>query len=186
MPLHWSFGHLQPKLWAKEGSEVKLTIWPPTTKSQKSTSSQRPNWECNMKLERPQRWLQLWFRPCCNQTPQSGVMSSQSLETPTETVSGQFRDSNMEVLGKCVIWMQLLRGAAKNTTWGKVVVSLESGPWWVLWVKVPVACSNIQRCPQCEITPMWLVSGCRFKLEPLVPLWRTPKSGLNPLEGPTM
>jgi hypothetical protein len=26
MALHWSFGHLQPKLWAKEGSGVKLAI----------------------------------------------------------------------------------------------------------------------------------------------------------------
>jgi hypothetical protein len=40
MPLHWSFGHLQPKLWAKEGPGVKLTIWLPTTKSRESTSSQ--------------------------------------------------------------------------------------------------------------------------------------------------
>jgi hypothetical protein len=24
MALHWSFGHLQPKLWAKEGPGVKL------------------------------------------------------------------------------------------------------------------------------------------------------------------
>jgi hypothetical protein len=24
MALHWSFGHLQPKLWAKEGPEIDL------------------------------------------------------------------------------------------------------------------------------------------------------------------
>jgi len=24
--LHWPFGHLSPKLWAKEGSEVKLAV----------------------------------------------------------------------------------------------------------------------------------------------------------------
>jgi len=33
MPSHWLFGHLQPKLWAKEGTGVKLTIWLPITKS---------------------------------------------------------------------------------------------------------------------------------------------------------
>ncbi len=26
MPSHWSFGHLQPKLWAKEGLGVKLAL----------------------------------------------------------------------------------------------------------------------------------------------------------------
>jgi hypothetical protein len=28
MPSHWSFGHLQPKLWAKEGLGVKLDLFP--------------------------------------------------------------------------------------------------------------------------------------------------------------
>jgi hypothetical protein len=41
-----------------------------------------------MELKRSRRELQLWFRPRCNQTWQSGVMSSQSPETPTWTVSG--------------------------------------------------------------------------------------------------
>jgi hypothetical protein len=35
--LVWAFGHLQPMLWAKEGSRVKLPIWLPTTKSREST-----------------------------------------------------------------------------------------------------------------------------------------------------
>jgi len=26
MPSHWQFGHLQPKLWAKEGPGVKLAV----------------------------------------------------------------------------------------------------------------------------------------------------------------
>jgi len=29
---HWQFGHLQPKLWAKEGPGVKLAVWLPTLK----------------------------------------------------------------------------------------------------------------------------------------------------------
>jgi hypothetical protein len=32
MASHWPFGHLKPKLWAKEGPGVKLAIWLPTTK----------------------------------------------------------------------------------------------------------------------------------------------------------
>jgi len=68
MASHWPFGHLQPKLWAKEGPGVKLAVWLPTIKSWESTSSQPPNWECNTSLERSRRWLQVWFRPCCDQT----------------------------------------------------------------------------------------------------------------------
>jgi hypothetical protein len=37
MASHWPFGHLQPKLWAKEGPEVKLAISLLTTKSREST-----------------------------------------------------------------------------------------------------------------------------------------------------
>jgi len=51
MASHCPFGHLQPKLWAKEGPGVKLAIWLPTTKSPKSTSSQRHLKECDTALE---------------------------------------------------------------------------------------------------------------------------------------
>jgi hypothetical protein len=46
MASHEPFGHLQLKLWAKEGPGVKLTIWLLTTKSQESTSFRRPLTEC--------------------------------------------------------------------------------------------------------------------------------------------
>ncbi len=41
-----------------------------------------------MSLDRSRRGLQVWFRPCCDQTLQSGVMSSQNPGTPPGTVSG--------------------------------------------------------------------------------------------------
>jgi hypothetical protein len=63
MASHWSFGHLQPKLWAKEGPRIKLAIWLPTTKSRESMPSRGPIQVCNMELERSRRGLQLWFRP---------------------------------------------------------------------------------------------------------------------------
>jgi hypothetical protein len=88
MASHWSFGHLKPKLCAKEGPRVKLAIWLLTTKIRESTSSQPPNWEYNMALKRSRRGLQLWFGPCHDQTLQSGVTSIQSLGTPTGTISG--------------------------------------------------------------------------------------------------
>jgi len=88
MPSHWQFGHLQPKLWAKEGPGVKLAIWLPTTKSRESISSRPPNWECDTSLERSRRGLQLWFRPCRDPTPQSGAMAVQSSKSPAGTISG--------------------------------------------------------------------------------------------------
>jgi len=88
MPSHWQFGHLQPKLWAKEGPRVKLAVWLPTTKSRESTSSQRPIWVCDMALKRSWQGLQLWFRPRCDLTLQSRVMAVQSSGSPVGTISG--------------------------------------------------------------------------------------------------
>jgi hypothetical protein len=145
MPLHWQFGHLQPKLWAKEGPGVKLAVWLPTTKSRESTSSRRPIWVCDMALERSWRGLQLWFRPHRDPTLQSGVMVVQS----SGVSPGLFRDSISGVPGICAIRMKPPRLAAENTIWGKVVASPESRPWWVLCVQVPVASPNTQGCPEC-------------------------------------
>jgi hypothetical protein len=88
MASHWPFGHLQPKLWAKEGPGVKLIIWLPTTKSRESTSSRHPIWVCDMALERFWLGLQLWFRPRRDRTLQSGVMAVQSSGSPAGTISG--------------------------------------------------------------------------------------------------
>jgi hypothetical protein len=99
MASHWPFRHLYPKLWAKEGPGVKLAIWLPTIKIRESTSFRPPTWECDTSLERSRRGLQVWFRPCRDQTLQSRVMSSQSPGTPPGTISGQFRDSNPGVPG---------------------------------------------------------------------------------------
>jgi hypothetical protein len=51
MASHWPFGHLQPKLWAKEGPGVKLAVWLPTTKSRESTSSRCSMIMCDMELK---------------------------------------------------------------------------------------------------------------------------------------
>jgi hypothetical protein len=82
-------GHLDicsPSYGQKKGRE--LAVWLPTTKSRESTSFRPPNWECNTSLKRSQRGLQVWFRPRCDQTLQSGVVSSQSPGTPPGTISG--------------------------------------------------------------------------------------------------
>jgi hypothetical protein len=50
------------------------------------------------------------------------------------TISGQFWDSTLGVPGQKGIQMWVRWNNAKNTIWGKVVGSPESGPWWVKWV----------------------------------------------------
>jgi hypothetical protein len=124
MASHWSFGHLQSKLWAKEGPGVKLAVWLPTTKSRESTSFRPPNWERDRSLKRSRRGLQVWFRPCHDQTSQLRVMSSQSPGTPPGTISGQFRDSNPEVPGvpeKSDIRAWVPRSVTEYTIGSKVV-----------------------------------------------------------------
>jgi len=88
MASHEPFGHLQLKLWAKEGPGVKLAVWLLTTKSWESTSCRCPILEYHMALKSSQRELQLWFRPHLDWTLQSGVMSSQSPGTLTRDSFG--------------------------------------------------------------------------------------------------
>jgi len=85
MASHWPFGHLQPKLWAKEGPGVKLAVWLPTIKSQESTCSWLRLEECDTTLESSQRELQLWFRT--RSSLGRGVMAVQSSESPAGIVS---------------------------------------------------------------------------------------------------
>jgi len=82
MGLHGPFGHLQHKLWQKEGLEVKLAIGLPTTKSQESTRSRCVQVECDTPLESLQRELQVCFRPHPDPRFEQRVMMSQSLGSP--------------------------------------------------------------------------------------------------------
>jgi hypothetical protein len=88
MASHEPFGHLQPKLWAKEGSGVKLAVWLPTTKSRESTCFQRALQECNMALESSLWGLQVWFRPRLDRTSGQGATKSQSSGSPTRDSFG--------------------------------------------------------------------------------------------------
>jgi len=88
MASHWPFGHLQPKLWAKEGPGVKLAVWLSTTKSRESTSSRRRLEECDTALESSWRELQLWFKTCPDPSLGRGAMAIQSSRSPAGTLSG--------------------------------------------------------------------------------------------------
>jgi hypothetical protein len=88
MASHWPFGHLQPKLWAKERPGVKLAVWLPTTKSRESTSSRRRLEECDTALESSRRELRLWFRTRSDPSSRRGAMAVQSFGSPVGTLSG--------------------------------------------------------------------------------------------------
>jgi hypothetical protein len=78
MASHEPFGHLQQKLWPKEGTGVKLAVWLPTTKSRESTQFRCVQVECDTPLKNFQGELQLWFRPRPDPSLGRGVMSVQS------------------------------------------------------------------------------------------------------------
>jgi hypothetical protein len=78
MASHEPFGHLQPKLWEKEGLRVKLAVWLLTTKSRELTRIRRLQEECDMELESSQGELQYCFRPHPNRNFEQEVMLAQS------------------------------------------------------------------------------------------------------------
>jgi hypothetical protein len=133
MASHWSFGHLQLKLWAKERSRVKLAVWLPTIKSRESTRSRCALGECDTALKSSQRGLQVWFRPRPDRRPGREARMSQSPGSPKP---GQFRDSTLGVPGKSAIRLQVRRRGTKNTIGRMVVAPPKSGLWCVMWVRV--------------------------------------------------
>jgi hypothetical protein len=136
MGSHRPFRHLQHKLCAKEGLGVKLTIWLLTTKSRESTRPRCVQGECNTPLESYGGEVQVCFRRRPDRRSEQRVMTLWSPGSPNkdnfETISGLHLGS----LGTKAIWMWVRRSNAENTIWGKVVASLEFGPWWVKWVCV--------------------------------------------------
>jgi hypothetical protein len=83
---HDPFGHLQHKLWPKEGSRVKLALWLSTTKSQIDPI---PLHTSDMQHTIKNSWqgLQLCFRPHPNRRFASKVMGPQSRGSPSARIS---------------------------------------------------------------------------------------------------
>jgi len=144
MASRWPFEHLSPKLWAKEGPRIKLTIWLPTTKSRESTSFWPPNWECDTSLKRSRRGLQVWFRPRYDRTWKSGLMSAQSPGTPPGTISAQFRDN----FGT-PIWKSREKEPFGCSFGGASQRILYGGRWWL----PPSSGRDVSCGPKCP----WLV-----------------------------
>ncbi len=53
-----------------------------------------------------------------------------------ETQLWEFLDFHLGILGQNDIWVLILWPCIEYIIKGKVLVSLKSGPWWVLWVCV--------------------------------------------------
>jgi hypothetical protein len=139
MASHWSFGHLQPKLWAKERSGVKLAVWLPATKRRESTSSRRLQIDCYGELESFWGELQLWFRPHSNQRSEPEVVNVQSPRSPTRDNFGTPWESQENVPFGCSS-----RGELQRILYG--------GRWW-LPPSPGRGESSVSKCPWLVPTP---------------------------------
>jgi hypothetical protein len=118
-----------------------LTVWLPTTKSQESTRPRCVQGECSTPLESSRGELQVFFRPRPDRRSEQRVMTLWSPGSPNRD---NFETPPWEFRNKKTIWMWVRWSNAENTIWGKVVASLESGPWWVKWVRVARGLSQHQ------------------------------------------
>jgi hypothetical protein len=184
MTSHEPFGHLHPKLWAKERQGVKLGIWLPTTKSRESTLSRCVQVECNTPLESSGGELQLCFRPHPNRRSEPGDMSSQSLGSPNRDNFGTPPWESWEKVSfRCSLHERTQR-------------ILYGGRWWLpsspgrgesSESKLPVGCPNTKGVLECELTNLWLVldaGPCNKIIVPLPSLIRGTFS--TPLSPPLM
>jgi hypothetical protein len=106
-------------------------------------AGQELTWESHLMLSGMQKsvreWtptlpneLPLWFKPHLNRR------HTQKYGPPKlrEFLFKEFRNSNLGVLGQNDIWLLALWPCTKKIIKGKVVASLKSELWWVLWVHV--------------------------------------------------
>jgi hypothetical protein len=137
-----------------------LDIWSPSY-------GQKKSWESNLQFDsrplkvknRPDsetcRWSVTHRWKALKKSYNFGLGEGLWSPKSQESKPGQFRDSTLGVPGKRAIWMQVPWRVAKNTIWGKVMVSPESGPWWV---------KRVQVSPWLVLTP----KRCRMNSNPFV------------------
>jgi hypothetical protein len=98
-------------------------------------------------LESSQRGSQIFFKPHLNRRSACKVMVPQSCGSPNMIISG------------------LPLGQAHNITRGKVVASLKSKLWWVLWVRVcswlVLALKVLQWCTN-QLVVWFCVGSCEW------------------------
>jgi len=150
MASHDPFGHLQHKLWSKEGPGVKL----PTTKSRESTWSRCVQAKCNTPLESSWGELQLWFRPRPDPSSRREVMNAQSPGSPNRDNFGtplwESQEKEPFGCGCCGATQRILCG----------------GRWWLppspgrgesSESKVAHGLSQYQKGAEWVLTNLWLV-----------------------------
>jgi len=144
MGLHGPFGHLQHKLWQKEGSKIKLAIWLPTIKSWESTQSRCVQAECNT----PWKALEESYKFVSNLISIGGLSKKlwprKVPGVQTGTVSGLFlgspkikSHSDVNAAERHIIYYM---GEGGGFPWVRAMVSLMSP-------KLPVACPSIKGVP---------------------------------------
>jgi hypothetical protein len=127
-----TFRYLKHKLWLKERSGVKLTVWLLTTKSRELTRFPCVQVVCDMSLESSSQGLQLCLDFISIRGLHIKLWGPKVVGVPTLAILGVPRQK--------AIWMWASWRDTKYTIRGKVVVSPKSGLWWVLWVRV--ACGS--------------------------------------------
>jgi hypothetical protein len=149
----WAIWTSAAQAMGKEGLEIKLTIWLPSTKIRVSTQIQCQQVQCNMALKSSQRELQDCFRPHPNRRFEQEAMDAQSYGVQTGTVSGlHFGSPGKKWHLDVVRWSN-----ADNTIWGKVVASPSLGCGESSESVLPVICPNTNGVSECELTNLWLV-----------------------------
>jgi hypothetical protein len=168
MALHQPFGHLQHKLWSKEGSEVKLAVWLPTTKSLELTQFRCMQVKCDTPLESSRWELQLWFKSRPDPSSGWGVMSVQNLGSPNRDSFGT------------PLWESREKEPFGCKSCGELQRILYGGRWWLPpspgrgesnESKLTRGLSQHQKGAEWVLTHLWVGFGCKtVKLSKLVPL----------------
>jgi hypothetical protein len=148
MGLHEPFGHLQHKLWQKERSEVKL---PPKVGNQPNPGV--------CKWSATHRWkaLDKGYNFSSDFIMIGGLHKKLCTLKVTRVPSVQI--SGLPLGQKAIRMWPPWRGAKYNI-WGKVVASLESGPWWVISIvslESHMAYPSTKGALESELTTLCLV-----------------------------
>jgi hypothetical protein len=140
MGLYCSFEHLKHKLWPKEGSGVKLSVWLPTRKSRESTRFTWLQTTCHIPLESSQRELQLCLRPHFDLSSARKVMGLQSPGSPAG-ILGEKSHLDVGPVERSRIYY---KGEGGGFPQVRAVVNLVClcCPWFVLAAKVLQLCTN--------------------------------------------
>jgi len=158
MASHEPFGHLQHKLWSKEGPRVKLAVWLLTTKNRESIRSRCVQVKCDTPLESSRGELQLWFRSRLDLSSGREVMSAQSPGSPNQDSFGTpLRESREKKPFGCKCGGELHR-------------ILYGGRWWLPPIpgrgessesKFAHGLSQHWKCAKWVLTNMLVGFGCK-------------------------